>query len=122
MRLLLDEHVHPAVAAGLRATGVAEVVALRDWQQGVYMHVDDDILLRAAYSAGWTLVTYDLRTIPLLLRTWGEQGIAHAGVIVVDDRSIDQTDIGGLIRALLAVVQRAGDDEWENRTECVRRV
>lgn len=80
-----------------------------------YLQVTDDLILQAAHAAGWTLVTYDRRTIPQLLKTWGEQGIAHGGVVFVDERTIAQNEVGGLIRALAQLANRLGDVEWENR-------
>ena len=120
MKLLLDEHIAPAVARGLSGAGTAGgadivVAALRDWHGGAYLEASDTLLLQAALADGWTLVTYDLRTIPLLFKEWGEQGIAHGGVILVDERSIAQNDIGGLIRALARLVAALGDASWQNR-------
>ena len=114
MKLLLDEHVALAVARNLSAPGV-EAMALRDWHAGAYLQVADDVILQAAHAEGWILVTYDRRTIPHLLKTWGEQGIAHGGVVFVDERTIAQNDVGGLIRALAQLVNRLGDAEWESR-------
>jgi hypothetical protein len=37
-----------------------------------------------AAAAGYTLVTYDLRTIPTLLQTWATNGRRHHGVIFFD--------------------------------------
>ncbi len=120
MKLLLDEHIAPAVARGLSDVGAAGdanlvVAALREWQGGAYLEASDALILQAALVEGWTLVTYDLRTIPLLLREWGEQGIAHGGVILVDERAIAQNDIGGLIRALARLAATLGDARWQNR-------
>jgi predicted nuclease of predicted toxin-antitoxin system len=115
VRLLLDAHVPPAVAIGLAARISIEALALRDWEGGVYLNADDDTILRTAYDARWTLVTYDRRTIQPLLRVWGERGIPHGGVIFVDDRTIPQQDVGGLIRALQYIVETFGGMECENR-------
>lgn len=114
MKLLLDEHISPAVAHGLSAEGLA-MAALRDWQGGAYLEASDELILQMASTEAWTLVTYDLRTIPLLLKEWGEQGRSHAGVILVDERSIAQNDIGSLIRALARLTASLGADSWENR-------
>jgi uncharacterized protein DUF5615 len=114
VKLLLDEHISPAVARGL--SGVVEVAALRDWQAGAYLEAPDTLILQAAAVDGWTLVTYDLRTIPPLLKDWGEQGITHGGVILVDERTIAQNDIGGLVHALTRLVAAAPTDAtWQNR-------
>jgi hypothetical protein len=62
-----------------------------------------------------TLVTYDQATIPPLLQVWGEQGISHAGVILVNRRTIAPNDFGGLIRALTRLWDRAEGLDWTNR-------
>lgn len=114
MRLLLDEHVALAVARGVVSAGV-EAVALRDWQSGAYFQLPDDVILQAAHAAGWIMVTYDMRTIPPLLKGWGEQGRSHGGVVFVDDRTIAPSDVGGFVRALVRLASQLGDVEWENR-------
>lgn len=114
VKLLLDEHISPAVARGL--SGGVEVAALRDWQAGAYLEAPDSVIPQAAEAGGWTLVTYDLRTIPPLLKEWGEQGIAHGGVILVDGHTIAQNDVGGLVRALTRLVAASPVDvSWQNR-------
>src|SRR5205823_586152 len=89
LRLLLDEHLSPAVAQHLAVQRPEIPVApLRLWEGGSLLGASDDVLLTRARELEWTLVTYDLRTIAPLLKVWGEAGIAHAGVIFVDDRTI----------------------------------
>ena len=122
MKLLLDEHISPAVAHGLRAAQDELVVAaLREWQGGAWLEASDALLLQAAVADGWTLVTYDLRTIPPLLKDWGEQGIAHGGVFLVDERSIAPSDFGGLIRALERLAAALATADWQNRVVFITR-
>ncbi len=115
MKLLLDAHIDPAVARGLAARVAIDVISLRDWHDREYLNADDEPILRAAAAEGRTLVTYDQQTIPDLLSAWGEQGIPHSGVIFVDNRTIAQGDVGGLIRALVDIIDELGDVDWENR-------
>lgn len=120
MKLLLDEHISPAVARGLVATGIT-AAPLRDWQAGAYLEAGDDVILSAAHATGWTLVTYDRRTIAPLLKTWAEQGLAHGGVIFVDERTLAQNDIGGQMRALQRLAATLGDADWEQRVVFLTR-
>lgn len=115
MRLLLDEHIDPAVAVGITTVRSVEVAALRDWEQGAYLRADDANILLAAYTRGWTLVTYDKTSIAPLLKEWGKQGKAHGGIIFADRHTFAQNDVGGLVRALVALVDGLGDVSWENR-------
>jgi hypothetical protein len=119
MRLLLDVHMAPAVARALQPAGI-DVLHLRDWQDGRYRHAPDELILTAALDDGRTLVTYDLRTIPSLLKEWAETGRQHGGVILVDDRTISHTNVGGLARALRSLAERHGDEPWLDRVVYLR--
>jgi hypothetical protein len=67
-------------------------------------------LLQEAHRLKLTLVTYNLRTIPLLLRTWADETPSHGGVIFVDEKTIAPSDIG----ALLKLAAAHGHAHWEN--------
>jgi len=122
LRLLLDEHVSPDVAEGLRQRRKAvQVTALADWEGGRYLGMPDDAILKAAAAQTLTLVTYDRRTIPPLLKSWTEAGRAHAGVIFVDDKTIAPSDLGGLIRALGKLAATHGSADWTNAVSFLRR-
>lgn len=115
MRLLLDYHLSPAIAQVLRRDGV-DAVAVRDWLGGNYRSAPDDQLLAAAWSDERVLVTYDCRTIPPLLKEWAETGRQHAGVVLIDEKTVRPDDIGGLLRALRALIARSGGESWRDRT------
>jgi len=116
LRLLLDEHIAPAVARQLRQRAPElEVWPLATWEGGVFLGADDDAILGAAAHAGCTLVTYDLRTVPPLLKCWAERGSDHAGVIFVDCRTLPQRGVGALARALVELWHGQREGEWLNR-------
>jgi hypothetical protein len=119
MRLLLDEHVSPAVARQLQAEGL-DAITIRDWLGGNYRGAADDQLLAVAAADQRVLVTFDLRTIPPLLKEWAEEGRQHAGVILVDEGTIRSDDIGGLVRALRALVKQSGGESWTDRVVFLR--
>lgn len=122
LKLLLDEHISPRVATGLRRRNQAlHVCALTEWESGNFLGQDDASCLRQAADLGWTLVTYDRRTIPPLLKSWSEAGQAHGGVIFVDEKTIPPSDIGGLVQALAALVQQADALDWTDRVCFLRR-
>ena len=54
-----------------------------------------------------TLVTYDRRTIPPLLKSWAEAGRAHGGVTLVDDKTIAPSNIGALVWALAELIKKS---------------
>jgi hypothetical protein len=122
LRLLLDEHISPAVAAGIRRRNPRLIaLALTEWENGNFLGAPDDLCLDAAAAQGLTLITYDRRTIPPLLKARAEEGRHHGGVIFVDEKTISPADIGGLVRALLALSSLARRWKWTDRV-CFLRV
>jgi hypothetical protein len=122
LKLLLDEHISPRVARGLRrSTPRITVHALVEWQDGSFLGQDDETCLRAAVALQLTFVTYDRRTIPPLLKSWAETGRSHGGIIFVDEKTIAPSDIGGLVKALAAVAKGSQDWDWTDRILFLRR-
>ena len=120
MTFLLDEHVAPAAAEGLRKLNI-EAIALRDWQRGRFLEATDEAILSQAEADGVPLVTYDQRTIPTILKLWGESGRSHGGVVLVDHRTIRPGDVGGMVRALKALHDQAGQAPWRDRVVFLQR-
>jgi hypothetical protein len=126
LKLLLDEHISPDVANGLgRRNRALEIRYLVEWpvesEDGRFLGQEDSACLREAAAQGFTLVTYDRRTIPPVLKTWGEEGRTHGGVIFVDEKTISPADIGGLVWALTRLARETGNWNWTNRIYFLRR-
>jgi len=122
LKLLLDEHISRSVAHGLRRHNRAtEIRTMVEWENGRFLGQDDSTCLRQAALQGLTLVTYDRRTIPPLLKTWAEEESAHGGVIFVDEKTISPADIGGLVWTLTRLAREAGNLDWTNRIYFLRR-
>ncbi len=116
LQLLLDEHISPAVGDGLRRRYRSLTVhSLRDWEGGAYLGQTDAACLENAARQGLTLVTYDRRTIPPLLKAWAEREQHHGGVIFVDEKTISPADVGALVRALAGLVRESGKWNWTDR-------
>ena len=122
LKLLLDEHISPDVATGLqRRNRAVEIHCMVEWQGGYFQGQEDSICLREAAAQGFTLVTYDRRTIPPLLKTWAEEERTHGGVVFVDEKTISPADIGGLVWALSRLAKETGNWDWTNRVYFLRR-
>ena len=122
MKLLLDEHIWPGVAGLLRRYAPsAQVDSIHHYNGGSLINTTDEEILAAACRNGWTLVTFDLNTIPSLLREMAAAGENHGGVIFVSSKSFAQNDHARLAQALSAVVQSEDRAEWSNRTMYLAR-
>jgi len=122
LRLLLDEHISPAVAEGLRRRSRAlAVFCMAAWEGGELVGQPDFACLQRAAAQGLTLVTYDRRTIPPLLKVWAEEERKHGGLIFVDEKTISPADTGGLVRALGQLARETVKRDWGNRVCFLRR-
>ena len=122
LRLLLDEHISPRVADGLRRRNRLLVVScLAEWEEGEFLGQQDSACLQQAAVQGLTFVTYDRRTIPPLLKAWAEEERKHGGVIFVDEKTISPSDTGGLVRALSNLLRKTTKWDWTNRVCFLRR-
>ena len=122
LKLLLDEHISPAVAKGLRRRNRSiTALCMATWEQGEFLGQQDSVCLREAGAQGLTLVTYDRRTIPALLKIWAEGGRKHGGVIFVDEKTISPADTGGLVRALSELARTTARWDWSDRVCFLRR-
>jgi len=122
LSFLLDEHISPVVAQQIKAKEPkVDVFPLLTWQEGAYLGLPDEVILKAATADQLTLVTYDQTTIPPVLWAWGESGQARGGVIFVDYQSIPPQDFGGLIQALLGLWWQEGERDWTDRLIYLKR-
>jgi hypothetical protein len=122
LRLLLDEHISPDVAGGLLRRNPKLVVRyMAEWEGGDFLGRDDSACLQHASRQGLTLVTYDRRTVPPLLKVWAEEDRQHGGVIFVDEKTISPSDIGGLVRSLTELIKETRNWNWTSRFCFLRR-
>ncbi|MGD1952358.1 MAG: DUF5615 family PIN-like protein [Leptolyngbyaceae cyanobacterium] len=114
LSFLLDEHISPKVAEQLHLKCPdMTVYVLQTWEQGRYLQIADNLLLNLASQYSLTLVTYDLKTIPMLLAELAEQG--HRGVIFVDQKTIPPNNFGLLIKSLIYLWEAEKEKIWKNR-------
>jgi hypothetical protein len=122
LQLLLDEQISPDVADGLRKASRGITVRwMAEWESGRFMGLPDHLLLEEAAAQKLTLVTYDRKTIPPLLKRWIEEGRNHGGMIFVDGKTIRSSDFGALIRGLQTLWIEARDWDWKDRIIVLRK-
>ncbi len=122
LKLLLDEHVSPDVSEGLaRRQRAVSILCLAAWEDGRFLGASDALILEAAAKQKLTLVTYDRKTIPPLLKVWIETGRDHGGVIFVDEKTIAPSDIGGLVLALREFASQHSEADMTNTVFFLRR-
>ena len=122
LKLLLDEHISAGVENGVHRRNRSLVVhSMVQWESGNFLGKEDSVCLLEAAKQGLTLVTYDRRTIPPVLKLWAEEERSHGGVIFVDEKTISPADIGGLVRALIALAGEAEDMDWTDQVYFLRR-
>lgn len=92
-----------------------------EWERGNFLGLDDAACLEKAAAQALTLVTYDRRTIPPLLKAWAQENRNHGGVIFVDEKTLAPHDIGGLVRAVLSLYDEMGRWDWTNRVCFLQR-
>ena len=116
LRLLTDENITPVVAEKVQSKRPdIAMQSLHHWRGGAFLGAADRLLIEAAYGEGWTILTYDQKTIPPLLMEWAAVGADHGGVVFVDEETIAPRDIGGLVRAILVLFDRCSGWDWANR-------
>lgn len=121
LRLLLDIHIKPVVARHVqRSRPECRIESLPTWHGGVYRTAPDAEILEAAHQDAMTFVTYDQRTIPLLLRNLALRGHTHGGVIFINGKTINLDDVGSQVRSLAALWDAHQNEDWTNVVDYLR--
>lgn len=116
LSFLLDEQISPEIAKQInRKNPEITIFSIHSWQNGNYLGVPDEAILKAAEVEKLTLITYDQKTIPPILVEWGQANTNHAGVIFIDYRSISPNNFGGLIKAIIWLWKTQNNSNWQNR-------
>ncbi len=97
------------------------IESLLEWREGSLRGRDDSIVLAATAEAGYALVTYDLRTIPPLLRVWAAKGLSHHGVVFIDERTCRPQDFSAVADALIRIWDDMRTFEWRDRVAFASR-
>jgi hypothetical protein len=114
LRLLTDSHVPPAVAKSARRLAALDIIPLRDWHGGLYLHESDARLLALAWDERRTLVTYDVNSFPLAVKERLEARLSHGGMIYVSAR-YRQNAVGAIAQGLVKLWRKERASDWTNR-------
>lgn len=119
---LLDEHLSPEIIRVCRSLVPAmRVVSLQGWREGSMIGQSDRRILNQAREEGLILVTFDLNTIPALLREFAMLGESHAGIVFVSSRSFAQNDSAAIGKALANLWLDDPERIWHDRVVFLRR-
>jgi hypothetical protein len=114
IKLLLDVHLAPEVAAALkRRYPRLDVKSIHetDWAA-----LPDEVLLDLLDAENRVLVTRDVNTVPGHCRARIAAGKTFAGVIYADSKKLRQADTRGLIRRLIEVLAKIGNEDFNCRS------
>lgn len=121
LRFLLDEHISKKVAIQARKRcPEIDIVSIHEWETGRFLGVDDSEILLSAARHGLTLVTYDQNTMLTHMGRLATAGIDHGGIVLIDDRTIHQSDTGRLVKAICQLFTLEASADWRNRTVYLR--
>jgi predicted nuclease of predicted toxin-antitoxin system len=99
----------------------AEVESIHHYADGSLLNTTDDEVLAEAHRDGWSLVTFDLNTIPRLLSEKAMVKEDHSGIVFISSKSFAQNDHVRLAQALRLVAQSEAEKDWTNRVMFLSR-
>ncbi len=108
MKLALDHHFSPAIAARLRERDHDAVAAIeRGWAT-----LDDEELLDVCRCEHRVLLTNDVADFVVLARRWSLEGRSHAGLVFTPDAGLPRSrpTIGRFVEALERLMVAHPDD------------
>lgn len=116
LSFLLDQQISPEIAFQVQSKRPEiPIVSIYSWRGGAFVGIADEQILRVAAEDGFTLITYDRKTIAPLLKEWGVAGLSHGGVVYIDNLTIASNDFGRLVRALIYYWDQEHASDWTNR-------
>lgn len=111
VRLLIDEDAHHrALAPALRARGIDVVTA----REAGLLGADDDVVLHRAATEGRAIYTFNASDFGRLHSEYLQQGLSHAGVVVVPRQSYS---VGEQLRRLFQLINTKSAEEMREHLE-----
>lgn len=112
MKLALDHHYSPAIAAQLRKRGHDVIAALeRGWGAE-----EDEPLLELCAQEERALLTNNVADFTAVARRWAAEGRRHCGLIFTSDASMPRgrSTIGRFVQVLAALLRANPSNEAFN--------
>ncbi len=117
----MDCHISKATLGALRKKIPSiQVEHLATWHGGAFLRADDEDILAACHEERRTLVTFDQRTIPDLLRLWAAEERPHSGVIFGDQNTVKPNRPGAVAAAIAAPAREPGHATMTNTVRFLR--
>jgi hypothetical protein len=115
-RLLADENTsHRLVSACRRLSANFPLIHIADWNDGIWLGLDDTALLLSCAEAGLVLVAFDRSTLAWHAGQLIRAGEDHAGIILFRGL-VHSADFGRQSRLLTTFWQTDGNSwDWRNR-------
>lgn len=115
-RLLADENTsHRLVSACRRLAPDFPIIHIANWEDGIWLGLDDVALLTCCAEAGLVLVAFDRRTLAWHAGQLLRAGQDHAGLILFRG-IVRSADCGYQSRLLTSFCQNEGNGwDWPNR-------
>lgn len=121
MKLLLDVHIAKASVSALKKMAPhlqAEHISL--WRGGSLLQAEDAEILAACHTEKRVLVTYDLATIPDLLRRWMQEDRPHSGLLFADKNTVRPDAPGEVAAAITLLAVEIGPADTTNLVRFLR--
>lgn len=119
----MDVHVAKAVIGALRkAAPHIQAEHISQWRGGAFLRAEDAEILAACHAEKRVFITYDMATIPDLLRRWMMEVRPHSGVIFADENTVKPNVPGEVALAIASLAKDIGNADTTNLVRHLRRV
>lgn len=121
MKILLDVHVAKAALGALRkAAPRVDAEHISQWRGGAFLRADDAEILAACHAEKRVMITYDMATIPDLLRRWMAENRPHSGVVFADENTVRPNAPREVALAIAALAKELGNTDTTNFVRYLR--
>ena len=123
MNLLLDVHIAKATVSALHKIAPhIHVEHISHWRGSAFLRAEDDEILAACQGEKRLFLTYDMATIPDLLRRWMAEDRPHSGVIFADENTVRPNAPCEVASAMALLAAEIGSADMTNRVWFLRPV